>query len=208
MFWFLIIVGFLLMIIALINIIHFIKRRRESKSEAQTYFIILFVFFVLMGFNNFIIGLIEIKYTFVSYGISAALVFFLLASGMGLVQKWKWAKIVGTIGLTYSIVFISVGQADYFNTWGIDELSIQINQIVSTVITIISLFILGYYLIKTRLSPLVGLFFGILFPTIQFIIVIISGNPLNDAVNVSIIFVVNVIMYLGFKGKLTFMEKQ
>ena len=196
-----------MLIMAFINMLHFILRRKESKSEAQIYFIILFVFFMLFGLNNIMIGIQESKYLFVSYGISVVLVSFLFACGLALIQKTKWSRAIGSAGLIYSLLFISLGQSHLFESWGVEELAITVNQAVTTIITVVSLIIIGYFLIKTRLSPLLGLFFGNLLPFTYFLIVIISGVPLNDTINVTILLLVNIFMFLGFKGKLSFFER-
>ena len=65
--------------------------------------------------------------------------------------------------------------------------------------------ILLYFLVKTRLSSVLGLFLGILIPTIlgpfQIVLQIIPESVMKLSY-----LVINIILYLGFKGKLNFFE--
>lgn len=191
-----------------LNLHHFIERRRENKKDEQIYFITLFAFFMLSAINYLFIGITDTKYLPVSFGISIGFLFFLLAAGMALIQKLKWSKPIGIIGIVYSLFYIALSQAGVFENWEMTETVNLITNGISGLVCIITLIIFGFYYFKTRMSPLLGLFLGILIPTIQFMTIIITGVDIPEIYNVILIIVINLIMFLGFKGKLDFKKRE
>jgi hypothetical protein len=202
-----IIFAVLQIIAAFLNLWHFISRRKENKKEEQIYFIILFSIFVLSGINYLFIGISDVKYIPVSYGVSIAFLFNLLAAGIALVNKTQFSKPISIVGLVYSLLYVSLAQAHLLDNWGISDSINTLTNGISGLVCIVTIIIFGYYFLKTRLSPLLGLFIGILVPFVQFMIIIISGNAIPEIYNVVLILTINLIMYLGFKGKLNFFEK-
>ena len=158
-----------LILTAGLNLIHFLRKRRETKSEIQIYFMSLFILFIINGIIGIIDSIIEQENRDIAMGISVLFVILVLAAGLSLQNKMVWARILA-LGLGFiSFLYLLGGIIGIFATWEVDEILFTIMTIVCAFSSLIGLIFLFYFYYKTRLSPLFGLFLGILIPTIFFI---------------------------------------
>ena len=200
-----IIIASAIILMAFLNLVHLILKYRENKRTEQIYFMLIFVVFIISGINQIIREISGNYNSEINLTIAIGIAFFILASGISLVSKPKLAKFIAFLGIFVCLFYYIGISLNLFEEANIDQyitISIFIVMAVTTSTTDI---ILLYFLVKTRLSSVLGLFLGILIPTIlgpfQIVLHIIPESVMKLSY-----LVINIILYLGFKGKLNFFE--
>lgn len=191
--------GILIIFCSWVNLNHFAKKRRIKKKEAQIHLIILFVFFVLAGFNFVMVGITENENLWITFGIANILITFLFTSGLAITEMYKLARSVGLLAIVFNLVNSALGMAHVYGELDISILTITAG--LSLITTIIALTVLGILLKKTRLSPIAGLFYGVLVMLISAIFTILIPVIPNE-VNMLVFIIMEIVIYIGFLGKL------
>ena len=78
--------------------------------------------------------------------------------------------------------------------------------VLSGSLSIFGVIILFTFFIKTKLSPLFGLFLGMFIPLVVFIISFWIPAIVENIPASYMLIIMNILMYLGFQGKLDFFE--
>lgn len=182
------------------NLMHFINRIRKTHRKEQIFFIELFIMY-LVSEAYFLIALIEnTELPLTSYMVGSIIILLFVAIAFVLVLKIRIAVFFNFFGIIYGSFYVYGETSGFFINNNIDSYTTTL--ILMQIFSVLGLIVVGYYFIKTRLSPLLGLFI------VQIIGVILGitgflGDLLGQLVYT---LFANITMFLGFKGKLNFFE--
>jgi hypothetical protein len=196
-----IILSLLMFISTLMNISHLSKKRKQNPREEQLYLLTVFIVFIISSVTHLITGISELSNEYFNISISLIACFAIFATATSFTNNLKLARFYLTIGLIIGIVFDIGHFSGLYEQFGFEEISITIALIIMTIFSIISSITILYYLVKTRISQILGLFIGIFIPTILGI-----ANITDDNYLILTYVIVNIVIYSGFKGKLKFFE--
>lgn len=200
------IISILLFLTASMNGVYFIKKRQQKKDLSQLFLLSLYLIFAIFAILRIIISLTEINMDHFFITLSLTFTSLLLSAGLSLEQKYLAAKLVTSIGIFIAIIYLLILFIIAPNNPDFGENAYFTMLAISGILTISGDIILFKFFIKSKLSALLGLFLGMLIPTIVFLIAIVVPAIAEDIPATYMLILINIIMYLGFTDKLNFFE--
>lgn len=204
----LLILSIALMVISIWNFYYFVKKYIVQKEQIQLYMLILFFVYILLGLDRLISCFTESLILTDILGFSILLTALVLSTGFSMAQWEKASKIFSISFLAISIFYIIGVYSGLFVIWNLDNFFNTLIISLSGILSITGVIFLGIYWGRTKLSPLLGLFIGILIPVIFRILVVVNLIDSTIISTTYIDFLMNLAMYLGFNNFLKFKKKE
>ena len=199
----LIVITILAFLAVALNIFHFYTKMKKSDKKTikiQIFLMIFHVFFIISIIYYLYSGIKNQIYLNIEYITAITMSCALLSSTFAFQINWdqhlKFATINLILGIFIGILLLVLNL--------LTDIKYLDGVIIGFTIGYSFLSILGtlYFLIKYPISPI----FGYLIAQITLSIIHIIGG-LNAIIQIGAVLIVNIVMYLGYKGKYNFIQK-